>query len=266
MVRGGAPRTSSSIIAAEVPGVMRQLQMAEANQVWLIVGALYGLTTSPRDWQLCRDAKLPEIKWQLQEESGELRECWMEKSQEDNLWAIKAGQETVGMVLIDVDDFLFLGSHKLVQKPMFASETEAVTFCGIEIRKHKESQGFVLTQQAYEQELLERWPQAKGSNQIHLRVPDPQAPEEDPDANLVREAQALTAWSSFMVEHEMSSGDHLCSSCDVEACSEKAENYHCERAPGPEVSEGDEGSFGLLEDNFMEWIVGSARTTFDVSS
>ena len=77
-----APRTSSSIIAAEVPGVMRQLQMVEANQVWLIVGALYGLTTSPRDWQLCRDAKLPEIKWQLQEDSGE---CWMEKSQEDNL-------------------------------------------------------------------------------------------------------------------------------------------------------------------------------------
>ena len=118
-----------------------------------------------------------------------------------------------------MDDFLFLGSHKLVQgaveavsqtwtcsKPMFASETEAVTFCGIEIRKHKESHGFVLTQQAYEQELLERWPQAKGSSQIHLLVPDPEAPEEDPDANLVREAQALTGallWLSTRCRPEL---------------------------------------------------------------
>lgn len=94
-----------------------------------------------------------------------------------------------------------------------------MTFCGIEIRKHKESQGFELTQQAYEQELLERWPQAKGSTQIHLRVPDPEASEEDPDATLVREAQALTGallWLSTGVPRV-----DLCSPCDVKACSEE---------------------------------------------
>ena len=237
-----APRTSSSIIATEVPGVMRQLHMAEVNEIWLIVGALYGLTTSPRDWQLCRDAKLPEIKWQLQEDSGELREGWIEKSQEDNLWVIKAGKETVGMVLIYVDDFLFLGFQKLVQgaveavsktwtcsKPMFASETEAVTFCGIEIREHKESQGFALTQQAYEQELLERWPQAKGSNQIHLRIPDPEAPEEDPDANLVREAQALTGallWLSTRCRPELTYAVHVMSKHAVKRPRITIENGH----------------------------------------
>lgn len=38
-----APRTSSSIIAAEVPGVMRQLQIAEANQIWMGLQLPHGI-------------------------------------------------------------------------------------------------------------------------------------------------------------------------------------------------------------------------------
>ena len=55
-----APRTSSAIIATEIPGIMKQLKLASSDHVWLIVGALYGLTTSPRDWQACRDSRLRE--------------------------------------------------------------------------------------------------------------------------------------------------------------------------------------------------------------
>lgn len=201
-----APRTSASIIATEVPGVMRQLQLADTDQIWLIVGALYGLTTSPRDWQLCRDARLPEIRWQQSDEDGKIQECWMKKTAEDNLWLIKRGQGTVGMVLVYVDDFLFLGATMVVEEavykavstawtcspPTFVTEKDPVTFCGIEIRRHKESQGFELTQQAYEQELLERWPQEKSSPQVQLRAPAPDAEDEsDATAEEIKEAQAL---------------------------------------------------------------------------
>ena len=88
-----------------------------------------------------------------------------------------------------------------------------MTFCGIEIRHHEESQGFELTQQAYEQELLERWPQQRSSPQIQLKVPQPDAEDED-DATIeeVREAQALTGallWLSTRCRPELSFPVHV---------------------------------------------------------
>lgn len=144
----------------------------------------------------------------------------MKKTAEDNLWLIKRGQGTVGMVLVYVDDFLFLGSTQVVEgaveavstawtcsSPTFVTEKEPVTFCGIEIRRHKESQGFELIQQAYEQELLERWPQEKSSPQVRLRVPAPDAEDEgDATAEEIKEAQALTGallWLSTRCRPEL---------------------------------------------------------------
>ena len=91
--------------------------------------------------------------------------------------------------------------------PTFVTEKDPVTFCGIEIRRHKESQGFELTQQAYEQELLERWPQEKSSPQVQLRVPAPDAEDEsDATAEEIKEAQALTGallWLSTRCRPEL---------------------------------------------------------------
>ena len=114
----------------------------------------------------------------------------MEKSQEDNFWVIKAGKETVGMVLIYVDDFLFLGSHKVVQgaveavsqtwtcsKPMFASETEAITFCGLTSESTR-----------------------------NLKVLC--CHNKPTNRSFGREGRAGVDWSSFMVEYKMPSGDH----------------------------------------------------------
>ena len=213
-------------MATEVPNVMKQLQTANSDQVWLIVGALYGLTTSPRDWHVCRDSRLPGIRWKQKGESGMVKECWMEKTQEDNLWLIKRDQVTTGMVLVYVDDFLFLGEEETVQKavqaisttwtcstPAFVCDKDTVTFCGIEIRRHEESQGFELTQQAYEQELLDRWPQQRSSPQIQFKVPQPDAEdEEDATIEEVREAQALTGallWLSTRCRPELSFPVHV---------------------------------------------------------
>ena len=208
-------------VATEAPQVMRQLGMGTGDHVWLIVGALYGLVTSPRDWQVCRDSRLPEMVWQQKGES-----CWMKRTQEDNLWLVRRGQATVGMVLVYVDDFLILGEEETVHlavqpiattwtcsRPTYVSGSETVAFCGIEIRHHEESQGFERTQQAYEQELLERWPQQRSSPQIQLKVPQPDAEdEEDATIEEVREAQALTGallWLSTRCRPELSFPVHV---------------------------------------------------------
>ena len=216
-----APRTSPSIVATEVPQVMRQLGFGTGQEVWLIVGALYGLVTSPRDWQKCRDEQLPRTTWI---QNGE--PCYLAPTNESNLWLVKKNRSTVGLMLVYVDDFLIVGEDETVHlavraieakwtcsKPTYVSQNESVTFCGIEIRHHEESQGIELTQQAYEQELLERWPQQRTSPQIQLKVPQPDAEDED-DATIeeIREAQALTGallWLSTRCRPELSFPVHV---------------------------------------------------------
>ena len=231
-----APRTSPSIVATEVPQVMRQLGFGTGQEVWLIVGALYGLVTSPRDWQKCRDEQLPQMTWI---QNGE--PCHLAPTNESNLWLVKKNRSTVGLMLVYVDDFLIVGEgetvHLAVQaieakwtcsKPTYVSESETVTFCGIEIRHHEESQGFELTQQAYEQELLERWPQQRSSPQIQLKVPQPDAEDED-DATIeeIREAQALTGallWLSTRCRPELSFPVHV-----MAKHAEEAKAHNCQR-------------------------------------
>ena len=63
----------------EIPQVMRRLGMAKDDEVWLISKALYGLTTSPRDWSVSRDQKLPQIKWEV---DGDYKNCHFEATAE----------------------------------------------------------------------------------------------------------------------------------------------------------------------------------------
>ena len=86
--------------------------------------------------------------------------------------------------------FLFLGSHKVVQgaveavsqtwtcsKPMFASETEAITFCGLTSESTR-----------------------------NLKVLC--CHNKPTNRSFGREGRAGVDWSSFMVEYKMPSGDH----------------------------------------------------------
>ena len=93
------------------------------------------------------------------------------------------------MVLVYVDDFLFLRPTEVVEKAVKAvSDTwtcSTPTFV---------SNGLI--QQAYEQELLDRWPQEKSSPQIQLRVPSMQR---------TKTMRAIVDGSFTMVERSMSS-------------------------------------------------------------
>ena len=118
----------------EIPQVMRRLGMAKDEEVWLISKALYGLTTSPRDWSVSRDQKIPQIKWEV---DGNYKDCHFEATAEENLWLVKAspiGKEDVkviGALLVYVDDFLVMGEEKMINPTLQAiAETWSGPFPG----------------------------------------------------------------------------------------------------------------------------------------
>ena len=83
-----APRRDETrLMAMEIPVVFKKLGLASSNEVWLIDKAIYGLTTSPRDWSLYRDEVLPTIKWQ-RERHGEQVQGEFQKTPDENVWRI----------------------------------------------------------------------------------------------------------------------------------------------------------------------------------
>ena len=224
-----APRREDGrLIMCEVPQVMRRLGMAKDEEVWLISKALYGLTTSPRDWSVSRDQKLPQIKWKV---DGCYKDCHFEATAEENLWLVKAsliGKEEVKMIgalLVYVDDFLVMGEKVMIgptleaiagtwkcSEAQIATETSPVHFCGVEIRKLPEKSGLVLSQDSYEREMLEKWKITGTANWPQFKTPDPEAEVEKATAEQVKEAQAMCGallWLSTRTRPELTYGVHI---------------------------------------------------------
>ena len=81
-------RDDTKLVAMTIPAVFRKLNLAKENDVWLVEMALYGLTTSPKDWGVCRDSTLPKLSWKRLDENGTEFSGHFEKSQDDNLWRL----------------------------------------------------------------------------------------------------------------------------------------------------------------------------------
>ena len=59
-----APRQDKTkMVVMTVPHIYVKLGLASPNEIWIIDSAVYGLTTSPRDWSDHRDKQIPDIKW-----------------------------------------------------------------------------------------------------------------------------------------------------------------------------------------------------------
>ena len=90
-------------MAMEIPIVFKKLGLAESNEVWLIDKAIYGLTTSPRDWSLST--------------SSRPKSCWKFKKTDENVWRIKeTDHETgeaawTGLMSVYVDDLLIVAEE-----------------------------------------------------------------------------------------------------------------------------------------------------------
>ena len=203
-------RDQTKIVAMEVPRIFRQISLAGPEHVWLIEKALYGLTTSPRDWGLHRNEELPRIRWNLHDEKGH----WVgqfKKTEDENLWRLEeCCQESgatrwVGLLSVYVDDLLAGGEKASVAAALEAvgqlwslAEVEwaevdtPLKFCGFEIHRDGNGDGYHLSQQRYEREMLQRWEVTEGADYPVFKVTEDDDHLDEPvDPNLLRKAQAV---------------------------------------------------------------------------
>ena len=203
-------RDTTKITAMEVPTIFKHLGLADAEDVWIIEKALYGLVSSPRDWGIHRDEVLPTLRWH-RKIGDVILEGRFVHSKDENLWRlVEVNKETgtenwAGLMSVYVDDILVSGEPKTVKLAMEAiqntwalSEVEwasdkPLRYCGFEISMGAAGDGFYVSQGMYEQELMTRW-DIKES----LQYPAFKVTEEDEhfvgeiDPNDVRTAQMMT--------------------------------------------------------------------------
>ena len=197
-VRGSQEgNVEAPVIVVKPPYLLVQLGLLKATDRWRVRKALYGLQTSPRDWQEHRDKELRTIKL-ANPEGAKLHQGVTDES----LWFIRSeGGYTMGLMIVYVDDIAVFGPKGLVEAvvtalrqkwrlsdPSWASPHQPVLFCGMELTKA--SYGWRVTQRRYLQELLIRY-QVEGVAQAPL--PKWEEPvEENVDLEGVRRAQGIT--------------------------------------------------------------------------
>ncbi len=115
-----------------------------------------------------------------------------------------------------------------------ATETSPVHFCGVEIRKLQEKNGLVLSQDSYEQEMLEKWKITGTANWPQFKTPDPEA-----------EVERATVWSFTMAVNADQTRTNLWSS-------HHGQEHHKTTTSGigcghgiDEVSQGQQGRISL---------------------
>ena len=166
-------RDTTKITAMEVPTIFKHLGLADAEDVWIIEKALYGLVSSPRDWGIHRDEVLPTLRWHRRIGDVVL-EGRLVHSKDENLWRlVEVNKETgtenwAGLMSVYVDDILVSGEPQTVKLAMEAiqntwalSEVEwasdkPLRYCGFEISMGAAGDGFYVSQGMYEQELMTR--------------------------------------------------------------------------------------------------------------
>eukprot|EP00435_Cladocopium_sp_Y103_P037718 s3180_g10.t1 len=193
-----------------IPKIFKHLGLANDDDVWLVEMALYGLTTSPKDWSIHRDDTLAKLTWKRSLDDGDVVTGRFEKSGDENLWRLvetgASGSKWCGVLCVYVDDLLFCGEEDVLKSSLQAVESQwscaeaewatsnkALKFCGIEITVDPNNDGLHLSQRGYEQEVLERWHVDHGAEFPHYKISeaDFEATKEAIDPQVLKEAQAL---------------------------------------------------------------------------
>ena len=108
-----APRRDDGrTIIMEVPSVFKELGIAQRDEMWVVDKAVYGLTTSPRDWSVHRDVEIRKMEW----EGGGKKMKFLE-TEEPNLWRIIEAETGVvqGLMSIYVDDVMLAGKDDVIE-------------------------------------------------------------------------------------------------------------------------------------------------------
>ena len=207
-------RDSQKLVAMEIPVVFRKLGLATQQHIWLIDKALYGLTTSPRDWSLHRDEAIPKIRWRRHHQDREVQGAF-KKTPDENVWRLEEVDDVsgetfwTGLLSVYVDDLLFTAAEgaldaavSSLEKVWAISEVEktgegrVVKYCGFEIESSVDAQGdedgFVVSQKKYEQEMIQRFGVEKSTDYPHVRLSeDDELPTSDIQLEDIRTAQSM---------------------------------------------------------------------------
>eukprot|EP00435_Cladocopium_sp_Y103_P036696 s2415_g9.t1 len=202
-------RDESKLVAMSIPSIFKRLGLAGEEDVWLVEMALYGLTTSPRDWSVHRDAVLNKLTWKRLLGNGEKATGRFERCDDENLWRLVEtdphGSRWCGLLCVYVDDLLFCGEQEVLCHALKAVETQwscagaewatsttPLKFCGIEITMDSKGDGLHLSQVGYEQEMLDRWQVQHGVVFPHFKLNESDFEAVDAiDPKILKEAQAL---------------------------------------------------------------------------
>ena len=195
-----APRRDDGrTIVMEVPSVFKELGIAQRDEMWVVDKAVYGLTTSPRDWSVHRDIEIRKMEWE-----GDGKRMKFLETEEPNLWRIIEVETGVvrGLMSIYVDDVMLAGEDKIIEAAKarmedgdwklspaeWATAEVPMRFCGFEV--YKKDEGYLVNQKAFAEDLVAKWDIKEGTEALNYKLPDEDSKDGTPEE--IREAQAIT--------------------------------------------------------------------------
>ena len=210
-----APTSQDELIVVQPPRILEEAGLVNAQERWIVTGAMYGLTTALWDWAGHRDNTLCTMEW-TQVVDGQPMTLGLVAMKDSNLWAIKEVKnvekklygEVRGFVAIYVDDFLTVGPKAVEEEltkrlnslwptsaPEFAEVgSEPMKFLGMEIQREADG-GYLLHQKSYARELLNRHEVVTESP--YVRVPEE---KEVVQPTLASEAGPEAHWRAVVAE------------------------------------------------------------------
>ncbi|OLP95197.1 putative ATP-dependent RNA helicase ddx42 [Symbiodinium microadriaticum] len=125
-IRSDAKGSEERIIV-KPPNFLLELGIMTKEDRWWVRKALYGLPTSPRDWGRYRDAEFAKFCLQWGNDEYQL----VQTMSDDALWVARKITKTgygdiAGLLVVYVDDLLFLGPRGLGEAFVAAVQAEAV--------------------------------------------------------------------------------------------------------------------------------------------
>ena len=163
-----APRDHSrEIVVVQPPQIFILAGIAEPGTLWLVDRALYGLTTSPKEWTQFRNERMVKFTWEVNGSTFAVQ-----RTEDQDIWKI------IQCNLV----------HRCEGTPEWLEEGgKAVRFLGMELELRDGV--YRVHQQSFVQNLLEKYPHEQGKGLSTIKTPEE---EESVTPQEVQEAQKQT--------------------------------------------------------------------------
>eukprot|EP00435_Cladocopium_sp_Y103_P062154 s1305_g23.t1 len=305
---------SSEVVIVQPPQIFILAGICAPGTLWWVDRAMYGLITSPKEWLQYRNQRVIDFKWTVENitymvektgdpdiwrivkeeaaENGPADRCRNPRGEGDGSAVAGEPREAAGYFVTYVDDVLAVGDQSVlsgfcqrmkeeweVGEPDWLKDGgPAVRFLGMEIELKNGVYG--IHQQAYIQNLLEKYPGEKGHGLSAIKTPEE---EEKPSAHDVQVAQRQTGellWLAGRTRPDISYGVSLMSQYatkrpkGVQAIGREVRNYLRTSQDltlhyGP-LEEGDFGEEGsqrrARHENLVEIYTDSSYASSDLKS